>query len=84
MTLVAGPVDLTTPAGVDRVDVVTARDMAEAVDAALPADAAVMVAASSERIMGQVVLPTGWRVLGWAATAVMAMAALAMAVTTWV
>lgn len=48
VTLVAGPVALPTPAGVDRVDVETARDMAAAVDAALPADAAVMVAAVAD------------------------------------
>ncbi len=45
VTLVSGPVALPTPAGVARVDVETARDMADAVDAALPVDAAVMVAA---------------------------------------
>nr|WP_294811048.1 bifunctional phosphopantothenoylcysteine decarboxylase/phosphopantothenate--cysteine ligase CoaBC [uncultured Sphingomonas sp.] len=45
VTLVSGPVTLATPAGVTRVDVETAREMADAVAAALPADAAVMVAA---------------------------------------
>ena len=45
VTLVAGPVTLATPPGVDRVNVETAQDMANAVAAALPADAAVMVAA---------------------------------------
>ena len=48
VTLVAGPVSLPTPAGVARVDVVTARDMAAAVQAALPADVAVMVAAVAD------------------------------------
>ncbi len=48
VTLVAGPVALATPAGVERVDVETARQMASAVDAALPADAAVMVAAVAD------------------------------------
>ena len=48
VTLVAGPVTLPTPAGVDRVDVESARDMAVAVEAALPADAAVMVAAVAD------------------------------------
>jgi phosphopantothenoylcysteine decarboxylase / phosphopantothenate---cysteine ligase len=43
--LIAGPVTLPTPPGVTRIDVETAREMAEAVAAALPADAAVMVAA---------------------------------------
>jgi phosphopantothenoylcysteine decarboxylase/phosphopantothenate--cysteine ligase len=41
-------VSLATPAGVDRVDVTTAREMAAAVEAALPADAAVMVAAVAD------------------------------------
>ena len=48
VTLVSGPVTLPTPNGVDRVDVVTAQDMAAAVSAALPADAAVMVAAVAD------------------------------------
>ncbi|WP_294326460.1 bifunctional phosphopantothenoylcysteine decarboxylase/phosphopantothenate--cysteine ligase CoaBC [uncultured Sphingomonas sp.] len=48
VTLVAGPVELATPQGVRRVDVVSAQDMADAVMAALPADAAVMVAAVAD------------------------------------
>jgi phosphopantothenoylcysteine decarboxylase/phosphopantothenate--cysteine ligase len=48
VTLVAGPVALATPAGVTRVDVETAREMAEAVKVALPADAAIMVAAVAD------------------------------------
>lgn len=48
VTLIAGPVTLTTPTGVDRVDVETALQMAAAVEAALPADAAVMVAAVAD------------------------------------
>ena len=48
VTLIAGPVTLATPAGVRRVDVVSAQDMADAVLAALPADAAVMVAAVAD------------------------------------
>lgn len=48
VTLVAGPVMLATPAGVTRVDVETAREMERAVAAALPADAAVMVAAVAD------------------------------------
>ena len=46
--LIAGPVALPTPLGVTRVDVETAREMERAVDAALPADAAVMVAAVAD------------------------------------
>jgi len=48
VTLVAGPVTLETPAGVERVDVETAEKMAEAVFAALPADAAILVAAVAD------------------------------------
>ncbi len=48
VTLVAGPVTLPTPAGVDRVDVQTAREMAAAVAGAMPADVAVMVAAVAD------------------------------------
>ncbi len=48
VTLVAGPVTLPTPHGVERIDVETAREMAHAVDHALPADAAVMVAAVAD------------------------------------
>ncbi|RYY25535.1 MAG: bifunctional phosphopantothenoylcysteine decarboxylase/phosphopantothenate--cysteine ligase CoaBC [Sphingomonadales bacterium] len=45
VTLVSGPVALSTPPGVTRIDVETAQEMANAVARALPADAAVMVAA---------------------------------------
>jgi phosphopantothenoylcysteine synthetase/decarboxylase len=48
VTLIAGPVTLDTPPGVTRIDVQTARQMADAVDAALPADAAIMVAAVAD------------------------------------
>ena len=48
VTLVAGPVALETPDGVDRVDVETALEMRDAVMAALPADAAVLVAAVAD------------------------------------
>jgi phosphopantothenoylcysteine decarboxylase/phosphopantothenate--cysteine ligase len=48
VTLVAGPVSLETPAGVDRRDVETAAQMEGAVLAALPADAAVLVAAVAD------------------------------------
>ncbi len=48
VTLVAGPVSLKTPAGVERVNVESARDMADVVRDSLPADAAVMVAAVAD------------------------------------
>jgi phosphopantothenoylcysteine decarboxylase/phosphopantothenate--cysteine ligase len=46
--LVAGPVPLPTPPGVVRVDVETAREMATEVEAGLPVDAAIMVAAVAD------------------------------------
>jgi phosphopantothenoylcysteine decarboxylase/phosphopantothenate--cysteine ligase len=46
--LVSGPVSIPDPAGVDTVHVESARQMREAVMAALPADAAVMVAAVAD------------------------------------
>jgi len=48
VTLVAGPVALETPPGVTRIDVETAEQMANAVFAALPTDAAVLVAAVAD------------------------------------
>lgn len=49
VALVAGPVSLPTPAGVERVDVVSARDMLAAVERLLPAqDALVMTAAVAD------------------------------------
>ena len=48
VTLVAGPVNLATPAGVERIDVETAQEMADAVDLALPANVAVLVAAVAD------------------------------------
>jgi len=48
VTLVAGPVSLATPARVERIDVETAREMDLAVRSALPADAAVLVAAVAD------------------------------------
>jgi phosphopantothenoylcysteine decarboxylase/phosphopantothenate--cysteine ligase len=48
VTLVAGPVALGTPAGVDRIDVETAEQMANAVMTSLPADAAILVAAVAD------------------------------------
>lgn len=48
VTLVAGPVALSTPTGVERIDVETAREMQQAVRDALPADVAVMVAAVAD------------------------------------
>jgi phosphopantothenoylcysteine decarboxylase/phosphopantothenate--cysteine ligase len=48
VTLVAGPVALETPSGIERVDVETARQMAEAVGRALPAEVAILVAAVAD------------------------------------
>ncbi len=48
VTLIAGPVSLTTPGGVARIDVETAEQMAAAVEQALPCDAAILVAAVAD------------------------------------
>ncbi len=48
VTLIAGPVALDTPAGVDRIDVETAQQMADGVFAALPADVSILVAAVAD------------------------------------
>ena len=48
VTLVAGPVSLPTPGGVRRIDVETAQQMANAVFQALPAEAAILVAAVAD------------------------------------
>ena len=48
VTLVSGPVALPTPPAVKRVDVESAREMQAAVERALPADAAIMVAAVAD------------------------------------
>src|SRR5690606_16098533 len=46
--LIAGPVELPTPPGVIRVDVETAREMADEVQKGLPVDVAIMVAAVAD------------------------------------
>src|SRR6478735_6283147 len=48
VTLVSGPVSLAPPSGVDVVPVETAREMMAAVERALPADVAIMVAAVAD------------------------------------
>jgi len=48
VTLITGPVALDSPPDVERVDVETALQMAEAVEQALPADVAVLVAAVAD------------------------------------
>jgi len=48
VTLIAGPVALPTPEGVERIDVETAEQMADAVQHALPAEVAVLVAAVAD------------------------------------
>ncbi|MDQ3077902.1 MAG: bifunctional phosphopantothenoylcysteine decarboxylase/phosphopantothenate synthase [Pseudomonadota bacterium] len=48
VTLIAGPVALPTPGGVARIDIETAREMAEAVESSLPADVAILVAAVAD------------------------------------
>jgi phosphopantothenoylcysteine decarboxylase/phosphopantothenate--cysteine ligase len=69
VTLVAGPVALATPAGVDRIDVETAAGMQQASIAALPADAALLVAAVAdwavERAPAKLKKADGPPVLAW-------------------
>jgi len=48
VTLVAGPVAIQTPLGVERINVETAEQMADAVMASLPADAAILAAAVAD------------------------------------
>ncbi len=48
VTLIAGPVCLETPPGVTRIDVETALEMQAAVERALPADCAILVAAVAD------------------------------------
>ena len=48
VTLIAGPVTLETPAGVQRIEVETAEQMANAVMTSLPADCAILVAAVAD------------------------------------
>ena len=48
VTLIAGPVSLATPAGVHRVDVETAAEMRDALNASLPAESVIMVAAVAD------------------------------------
>jgi phosphopantothenoylcysteine decarboxylase/phosphopantothenate--cysteine ligase len=48
VTLISGPVSLPTPGGVARIDVETAQQMADAVEAALPTDVAILVAAVAD------------------------------------
>jgi phosphopantothenoylcysteine decarboxylase/phosphopantothenate--cysteine ligase len=48
VTLIAGPVALDTPVGVERIDVETAEQMANAVMTSLPADVAILVAAVAD------------------------------------
>ena len=48
VVLVAGPVSLPTPPGVERIDVETARQMRDATFAALPVDVAILVAAVAD------------------------------------
>jgi len=72
VTLVAGPVNLDAPPGVTRIDVETAAEMDEAVARALPAEAAVLVAAVAdwrvEPAPGKLKKEEGPPVLDWQRT----------------
>jgi len=49
----------------------------------VPIMAGVMLAGSSSKVMGDLVIPFKWKIVGWAATGVMGVAALAMLGTSW-
>ena len=49
----------------------------------VPIMVAVMIGASHEKIVGEMKLPTVWRILGWLATAAMAAATLVMFAAMW-
>ncbi|MGJ7574900.1 NRAMP family divalent metal transporter [Variovorax sp. RB2P76] len=49
----------------------------------VPIMAGVMLAGSSSKVMGDLVIPFKWKIVGWAATGVMGIAALAMLGTSW-
>ncbi|WP_219214055.1 NRAMP family divalent metal transporter [Variovorax boronicumulans] len=49
----------------------------------VPIMAGVMLAGSNSKVMGEFVLPLKWKIVGWAATAVMGAATLAMIGTHW-
>ena len=59
VTMVAGPVQLDTPPGVERIDVESAHEMEQAVVEALPADSVVMVAAVADWRVAQ---PAGQKI----------------------
>jgi Mn2+/Fe2+ NRAMP family transporter len=48
---------------------------------AVPIMAGVMIACSHRKVMGDLVLTRKWKIIGWAATAAMALAALALLAT---
>jgi Mn2+/Fe2+ NRAMP family transporter len=50
---------------------------------AVPVMAIMMLMAVDARIMGEFTIPSAMRVIGWAATSVMALAVIGMAVTAW-
>ncbi|MDM0019993.1 Nramp family divalent metal transporter [Variovorax saccharolyticus] len=50
----------------------------------VPVMIAVMIASSSPRVMGRMVLPRKWQVLGWLATAAMAAASVALGVVSFI
>ncbi|MDN6888305.1 divalent metal cation transporter [Variovorax sp. CAN2819] len=49
----------------------------------VPIMAGVMLAGSSPKVMGDLVIPFKWKIVGWAATGVMGAAAMAMLATIW-
>jgi Mn2+/Fe2+ NRAMP family transporter len=66
-------------AGIDPISALYGSAVINAV-ISVPVMVAVMVAAASPKVMGAMVLPLKWKVLGWLATAAMAAASLALLV----
>jgi Mn2+/Fe2+ NRAMP family transporter len=49
----------------------------------VPIMTGVMLAGSSPKVMGELVIPFKWKIVGWSATGVMGAAGLAMLATIW-
>ena len=76
--ILAAAMAIGTAIGLSGVNPISALYWAAVINAviAVPVMVAVMIAAAHPRIMGKMVLPLKWRVLGWLATAAMAAASL--------
>ena len=81
--ILAGAMTVGVCLGSAHIDPIKALFWAAVINAVIsvPIMIAVMVAASSHKIMGDIVLSMKWRILGWAATLAMAVATITMAVS---